>query len=52
MNIVKSRLRNRMGNEWMNDYLVTCIERGVYDTIDNETIMKHFPNMAPRRGIL
>ena len=27
MNIVKNRLRNRMGDEWMNDSLVVYIER-------------------------
>jgi len=38
-----------MGDEWMNDRLVTYIERDVFDTIDNETIMKRFQNMAPRK---
>jgi len=52
MNIVKNRMRNRMGDEWMNECLVTYIERDVFDTINNETIMKRFQNMAPRRGIL
>ncbi|PIA24877.1 hypothetical protein AQUCO_16300001v1 [Aquilegia coerulea] len=42
MNIVKNRLRNRMGDEWMNDCLVTYIEKDVFDTIDNEPIIRRF----------
>ena len=52
MDIVKNRLRNRMGDKWMNDCSVTYIERDVFDTIDNETIMKRFQNITPCRGIL
>jgi len=42
MHIVKSRLRNRMGDKWMNDNLVVCIEKDIFEKIDNETIMKRF----------
>ncbi|XP_038704709.1 uncharacterized protein LOC120000653 [Tripterygium wilfordii] len=45
MNIVKSRLRNRMGDKWMNDSLVVYIEKEIFSSIDNETIMKRFQNM-------
>ena len=30
MNIVKNRLRNKMGDTWMNDYLVTYIEKNIF----------------------
>ncbi|XP_052302967.1 uncharacterized protein LOC127904272 [Populus trichocarpa] len=40
MHIVKSRLRNRMGDKWMNDSLVVYIEKDIFDKIDNEAIMK------------
>ncbi|XP_020997367.1 uncharacterized protein LOC107486280 [Arachis duranensis] len=36
MNIIKSRLRSRMGDEFLNDCLVTYIERETFDCIDNE----------------
>jgi hypothetical protein len=36
MNIVKNRLRNRMGDQWMNDCLVTYIEKDIFKTISNE----------------
>ncbi|KAL3577868.1 hypothetical protein D5086_019372 [Populus alba] len=42
MHIVKSRLRNKMGDKWMNDSLVVYIEKDIFDKIDNEAIMKRF----------
>ena len=36
---IKNELRNRMGDQWMNDYLVVYIEEDVACSIDNETIM-------------
>jgi hypothetical protein len=45
MHIVKSRLRNRMGDKWMNDSLIVYIEKDIFDKIDNEAIMKWFQNI-------
>ena len=36
---IKNELRNRMGDQWMNDCLVVYIEEDVDCSIDNETIM-------------
>ncbi|GAV61295.1 Dimer_Tnp_hAT domain-containing protein/DUF4371 domain-containing protein [Cephalotus follicularis] len=52
MKIVKTRLRNRMRDEWMNDSLVAYIERGILKTIDNDSIIKRFQNMKTRRVVL
>lgn len=52
MNYVKSRLRSRMGDEWLNDNLVVYIEKDVFDCIDNEIILQHFQHMKSRGGIL
>ncbi|GMP52731.1 hypothetical protein CsSME_00018437 [Camellia sinensis var. sinensis] len=52
MHIVKNRLRNRMGDKWMNDSLVDYIERNIFDSVDNDTIMKNFQKMKTRRGQL
>jgi len=52
MNIVKNRLRNRMGDQWMNDCLVTYIEKDIFKTINNEKIMQRFQGMKTRRGQL
>ena len=49
MHIVKSRLRNKMGDKWMNDSLVVYIEKDIFDKIDNEAIMKRFQNIKTRR---
>ncbi|KAL7258692.1 hypothetical protein ACSBR1_004744 [Camellia fascicularis] len=45
MNIMKNRLRNRMGDKWMNNSLVVYIERDIFDDIDNDTIMERFQKM-------
>ena len=42
MNIVKSKLHNRMGDQWINDCLVTYIESVIFDAISNDVIMEHF----------
>ena len=36
---IKNRLCNQMGDQWMNDCLVTYIESDVFDSIYNEAIM-------------
>ena len=33
MNIIKNRLRNQIGDQWMNDCLVTYIEKNIFKTI-------------------
>ncbi|PIA27274.1 hypothetical protein AQUCO_08100010v1 [Aquilegia coerulea] len=52
MNIVKNRLRNRMGDQWMNDSLITYIEKDAFDGVDKESIIQRFQSMGPRRGQL
>lgn len=52
MNLIKGVLRNTMGDTWLNDCLVTYIERDVFETIKNEAIMERFQNMKSRRMLL
>ena len=40
MNIIKNRLRNRIGDQWMNDCLITYIEKDILKTIKCEEIMQ------------
>ena len=47
--MIKNELRNRMGDQWMNDCLVVYIKEDVVCSIDNETIMQRFQNMKTRR---
>jgi hypothetical protein len=52
MNLIKTSLRNRMGDEFMNDCLVTYIEREIFKSVSVEKIMLHFQNMKKRKGVL
>ncbi|KAK4278543.1 hypothetical protein QN277_016378 [Acacia crassicarpa] len=52
MKHIKTDLRNRIGDEWLNDCLVPYIEKDVFDSIDNEAIMIEFQKVKPRRMIL
>ena len=48
MNIIKNRLCNKIRNQWMNDCLVTYIEKDIFKTIKCEEIMQLFQNMKNR----
>ena len=48
INIIKNRLRNRIGDQWMNDCLVTYIEKDIFKTIKCVEIMQRFQNMKNR----
>lgn len=52
MHFVKTDLRNRMGDEWLNDSLVVYIEKNIFLSIDDETILQCFQNMQRRRILL
>lgn len=39
MNIIKSNLRNKMGDEFLTDCLVCYIEKELFTSIDNEIII-------------
>ncbi|KAL5730391.1 hypothetical protein ACHQM5_003217 [Ranunculus cassubicifolius] len=52
MHIIKSKLRNRMADEWMNDGLITYIEKDIFSGIENEAILQRFQKMKTRRGQL
>ena len=45
MNIIKNRLRNQIGDQWMNKSLVTYIDKDIFKTIKCEEIMQRFQNM-------
>ncbi|CAM8995104.1 unnamed protein product [Rhodiola kirilowii] len=49
MKYVKNDLRNKMGDEWLNDSLVVFVERGVFATIENESILNRFQSLETRR---
>ncbi|KAK9677030.1 hypothetical protein RND81_11G117300 [Saponaria officinalis] len=49
MNIIKTDLRNKMGDDFLTNCLVCYIEKDVFRNIDNEVIIQHFQNMRTRR---
>ena len=52
MKIVKNRLWNRMGDQFLNDCLISYIEKDVFDKLDNETVLQRFQKMKKCRGQL
>ena len=50
MNIIKNRLRNQIKDQWMNDYLVTYIEKDIFKTIKCEEIMQRFLMILEKRS--
>jgi len=42
MKLVKSRLHNQIMDDWLNDYLITYIEKKIFGSVDNEKILQHF----------
>ncbi|XP_058742661.1 uncharacterized protein LOC131615193 [Vicia villosa] len=48
MKYVKSELRSRMTNSWLNDCLVKFVEKEVFDTIDDMDTIRRFQGMNKR----
>ncbi|XP_062089083.1 uncharacterized protein LOC133795647 [Humulus lupulus] len=42
MNIVKNQMRNKIGDQWLNDSLIVYLENDVFNAIDNEPIIHRF----------
>ena len=49
--IVKNRLRNWMGDQFLNDCLISYIEKDVFDKVENEAVLQPFQKMKkiPRK---
>jgi hypothetical protein len=45
MKIIKTYLRNKMGDEWMICY----IERGIFASLEDRQIIEHYEAMRTRR---
>ena len=52
MKIVKTRLRTKMKNDWLNDCLVAYIEKDVFESVSDQVVMNNFQAMKNRRGLL
>ncbi|CAA7012844.1 unnamed protein product [Microthlaspi erraticum] len=49
MKIVKTKLRNRMGDQFLSDSLICYIEKELYDDVTNEQVTRRFQAMSDRR---
>ncbi|XP_063944653.1 uncharacterized protein LOC135151064 [Daucus carota subsp. sativus] len=47
--ILKTYLRNRMGDEWLNDSMVVYIEKAIFKDIEDEVILQRYQSMQNRR---
>ncbi|XP_057247350.1 uncharacterized protein LOC104893473 [Beta vulgaris subsp. vulgaris] len=49
MKTMKSKLRNSMGDQFLNDCLVTYIERDLFLQVSDDDVIKRFQSMKDRR---
>ena len=52
MKLVKTSLRNRMGDHFLSDYLICFIENELLDDVTNEEVLIRFQAMSERRMLL
>ncbi|XP_052165071.1 uncharacterized protein LOC127782037 [Oryza glaberrima] len=52
MNYIKNKLRSKMGQEYLNDCLVTFIERDFFLQVKDKDIINHFQNIKKRKVLL
>ena len=52
MNYIKNKLRSKMGQKYLNDCLVTFVERDFFLQVKDEDIITHFQSIKHRKVIL
>ncbi|XP_071727748.1 uncharacterized protein [Rutidosis leptorrhynchoides] len=52
MKIVKSNLRNRIGEEFLNSCVICAVEREVLANVKDEDVIQRFKDMRFRKGIV
>ena len=52
MKIIKSKLRNKINNEWFNDLMICYTEREIFKSLDDVDIIRTFTSAKSRRGNL
>ena len=52
MSIIKTDLRNKLSDEWLNDLIICYNEKEIFRKIGNEKIKKQFQEMKKRRMLL
>ena len=49
MNIIKTNLRNKISNDWLNNLMVCYVKREIFKGFDRDRIKKRFQGMKSRR---
>lgn len=49
MKIIKSKLRNKIADDWFNNLMVCYIERELFKSLDEATILRRFQNIKTRK---
>ena len=49
MKIIKSKLRNKIADDWFNDLMVCYTEREIFKALDDATIIRRFQDMKRRK---
>ena len=52
MNIIKSDLRNKIREDWLNNLIICYVEKEIFAKIDDKKIMLRFHSYNDRRGHL
>ena len=52
MKFIKTKLRNKISDEFLNDTVVTYFEIDIFKSLSNHDNMLYFQNMRSRRGQL
>src|SRR6266540_619815 len=49
MKIIKTELRNKISDDWLNDLMVCYTERDIFKTLNDDTITLRFQSFKSRR---
>ncbi|KAG2619286.1 hypothetical protein PVAP13_3NG140908 [Panicum virgatum] len=52
MSLIKTDLRSKMGDEWLNDLMICYVKKEIFRSISNDKIIQRFEEMKKRRMLL
>ena len=52
MKIIKTKLRNKINNEWLNDLMICYTEQKIFKSLDDVDIIRTFTRKRSRKGHL
>ena len=52
MNVVKKKLRNKIGDQFMSDCLICYVEKEMFSPISNDVVFDLFKAIKDRKGKL